>query len=103
MGEFLDKLTVKVDGKDVEGLKYSVNKDDQLVISFDEMTIDMNKSALFVISASLKDFDDYGDAVAYYLEEESDINAVEKKTGARLTVIGTAVRVAGNAVSHAFN
>ena len=103
MGEFLDKLTVKVDGKDVEGLKYSVNKDDQLVISFDEMTIDMNKSALFVISASLKDFDDYGDAVAYYLEEESDINAVEKKTGARLTVIGTAVGVAGNAVSHAFN
>ena len=103
MGEFLDKLTVKVDGKDVEGLKYSVNKDDQLVISFDEMTIDMNKSALFVISASLKDFDDYGDAVAYYLEEESDINAVEKKTGARLTVIGTAVGVAGNAVSHTFN
>ena len=103
MGEFLDKLTVKVDGKDVEGLKYSVNKDDQLVISFDEMTIDMNKSALFVISASLKDFDDYGDAVAYYLEEESDINAVEKKTGARLTVTGTAVGVAGNAISHAFN
>jgi hypothetical protein len=80
MGEFLDKLTVKVDGSEVKGLKYSVNKDDELVISFDEMTIDMNKSALFVISASLKDFDDYGDAVAYYLEDNSDINAVEKKT-----------------------
>jgi hypothetical protein len=80
MADFLDKLTVTVDGKEVEGLKYSVNKDDQLVISFDEMTIDMNKSALFVISASLKDFDDYGKNVAYYLEKDSDISAVEKKT-----------------------
>jgi hypothetical protein len=44
------------------------------------MTIDMNKSALFVISASLKDFDDYGKNVAYYLEKDSDISAVEKKT-----------------------
>jgi hypothetical protein len=86
MGDFLDKLTVKADGKEVEGLKYSVNKDDQLVISFDELTIDMNKSALFVISASLADFDDYSHYVAYYLDRESDINAVEKKTGARLEV-----------------
>ena len=101
MGEFLDKLTVKVDGSEVKGLKYNVNKDDELVISFDEMTIDMNKSALFVISASLKDFDDYGDAVAYYLEDNSDINAVEKKTWARLEVIGSHKKA--NAVSHAFN
>ena len=80
MADFLDKLTVKADGKDVEGLKFSINKDDQLVISFDEMTIDMNKSALFVISATLKDFDEYGHNVAYYLDKDSDINAVEKKT-----------------------
>jgi hypothetical protein len=80
MDKFLDKLTVKVDGEDVKGLKYSVNKDDQLVISFDEMTIDMNKSALYVISASFADFDDYGEVVAYYMEKDSDINAVEKKT-----------------------
>ena len=86
MADYLDKLTVKVDNEDVAGLKYSVNKDEQLVISFDEMTIDMNKSALFVISASLEDFDDYGHDLSYYLEQDSDINAVEKKTGARLTV-----------------
>jgi hypothetical protein len=102
MGEFLDKLTVKVDGEEVSGLKYSVNKDDKLVVSFDELSIEMNKSKLFVISASFEEFDDYGEAVAYYLEAESDINAVEKKTGARLTVDGTAL-VSTNAVSHAFN
>ena len=101
MADFLDKLTVKADGKDVEGLKFSVNKDDQLVITFDDMTIDMNKSALFVISASFKDFDDYGKTVAYYLEKDSDINAVEKKTWARLTVEGAYKKA--NAVSHAFN
>ncbi|MBO7095176.1 hypothetical protein J6V86_03235 [bacterium] len=102
MGEFLDKLSVKVDSEEVSGLKYSVNKDDQLVISFDEMTIEMNKSALFVISASFADFDDYGEVVAYYLGAESDINATEKKTGARLTVDGTAL-VKANAIPHAFN
>ena len=101
MADFLDKLTVKADGKEVEGLKFSVNKDDQLVITFDDMTIDMNKSALFVISASFKDFDDYGKTVAYYLEKDSDINAVEKKTWARLTVDGA--RKKANAVHHAFN
>ena len=101
LGEYLDKLTVKVDGKDVEGLKYSVNKDDQLVVSFDEMTIEMNKSALFVISASLEGLDEYNKAVAYYLDKESDINAVEKKTGARLTVDGTALDK-DEAIAHAF-
>ncbi len=101
MADFLDKLTVKADGKEVEGLKFNVNKDDQLVISFDELTIDMNKSALFVITASFKDFDDYGKNVAYYLKEKSDINAVEKKTGARLEVEGNYKKA--DAVSHAFN
>ncbi len=101
MADFLDKLTVTVDGKTVEGLKYSVNKDDQLVISFDELTVDMNKSALFVISASLKDFDDYGKSVGYYLEKDSDINAVEKKTWARLTVDWNYKKA--NAVHHQFN
>jgi hypothetical protein len=80
MEKFLNKLTVKADGKDVDGLKYSINRDDQLVVSFDEMTIDMNKRVLFVVSATLADFDDYGDNVAYYLGSKSDINATEKKT-----------------------
>ena len=98
MQDFLDKLTVTVDGENVAGLKYSINKDEQLVVSFDEMTIDMNKSKLFIISATLADFDDYGDYVAYSVKEDSDINAVEKKTGARLTVTRK-----WSAVSHAFN
>ena len=102
MPEFLDKLTVKVDGEEADGLKYSFNKEDQLVVSFDELTIDMNKSKLFVISASLADFDEYGEHVAYYLADKADISAVEKKTGARLDVAGTALKKT-NAIRHAFN
>jgi len=84
VGEFLDELTVTAEGKEVKGLKYSVNKDDELVISFDEITIDINKNATFVISASFKEFDDYGETIAYYIEETADVNAVEKKNGTRV-------------------
>ena len=101
MADFLDKLTVKADGEEVSGLKYSVNKDDELVISFDELSIEMNKSKLFIISASFEDFDDYGEGVAYYLARESDINAVEKKTWARLTVTGSYLK--DDAIYHGFN
>ena len=80
MDEYLDELTVTADGEDVAGLKYSVNKDDQLVVSFDEISVDMTKSVLFTVYASLRDFDDYGADVAYYLDSDSDINAIEKKT-----------------------
>ena len=84
VGEFLDELTVTAEGKDVKGLKYSVNKDDELVISFDEVKIDINKNATFVISASFKEFDDYGETIAYYIAETADVNAVEVKNGSRV-------------------
>jgi hypothetical protein len=84
MGEFLDELIVTAEGKEVKGLKYSVNKDDELVISFDEVTIDINKNATFVISASFKEFDAYGETIAYYIAETADVNAVEVKNGSRV-------------------
>jgi hypothetical protein len=62
----------------------------------------MNKSALFIISASLADFDDYTDGVQYYLQYSTDLNAVEKKTGARVEVDGTALSGA-QAKLHVFN
>jgi len=101
MGEFLDELTVTAEGKEVKGLKYSVNKDDELVISFDEVTIDINKNATFVISASFKEFDDYGETVAYYVAETADVNAVEKKNGTRVQLDLTAARKA-DAKAHKF-
>jgi hypothetical protein len=86
MKEFLDELTVTVDSKEVKA-KATVNKDDELVVSFSEdVEIAMNKSALFVFSASFKDFDAYGDAVKYEIAKTSDVNAIEKKNETRVTL-----------------
>jgi hypothetical protein len=79
VGEFLDELTVTSEGKDVKGLKYNVDKDDKLVVSFDDVNIDLNKNATFVVSASFKEFDDYGETIAYYVDDTTDVNATEKK------------------------
>ena len=84
--EFLDEAVVTVDGTEVENLKYSVNKDDELVISFDDVEIDMNKNVTFVVSLSFSEFDDYGESIAYYVAETTDFNAVEKKNWTRVTV-----------------
>jgi len=86
MKESLDELTIKADSKEVKA-KYSVNKDDELVISFnDEVEIDMNKKTTFVLSASFKDFDDYWESIQYYIDEDADFTAVEKKNGTRVNL-----------------
>ena len=89
MKEFLDELTVTVDSKEIKA-KASVNKDDELVVSFDDVDVAMNKSALFVLSASFKEFDAYGDAVKYEIAKDSDFNAVEKKNWTRVTLTNNA-------------
>ena len=73
VAEFLDKVTVLADGEEVKA-KYSVNKDNQLVISFDEVEIASKKSATFVVNMSFADdFDDYGRSIQYAIEKTTDI------------------------------
>ena len=101
MKESLDQLTVKVDWNEVKA-KYSVNKDDELVVTFNsDVEIAMNKKATFVLSATFKDFDDYGESVQYYLDEEADFNAVEKKNGTRVEVTNAATKE--NVTTYTFN
>ena len=86
MKESLDELTVKVDSKEVKA-KYSVNKDDELVVTFtDGVELGINKRATFILSASFKDFNDYGEAITYYIAEDSDFNATESKNGTRVNL-----------------
>ena len=100
--QYLDKLTVTVAGEKVSGLKYSVNKDDELVVSFNDYAIELNKNATFVVEASFaEDFDEYGETIAYYIAASEDVNAVEKKTGARVTVNSTFDE--SQAKAHKFN
>jgi hypothetical protein len=102
MKESLDELTIKVDSNKVSA-KYSVNKDDELVVTFTEdVEILMNKNKTFVLEASFKDFDDYGESVAYYINDaSSDFNAVESKNNSRVKVINTATKT--NATVYKFN
>ena len=102
MKESLDELTVKADSKEIKA-KASVNKDDELVVSFNEdVEIDINKKVTFVLSASFKDFDDYGESVSYYIAEDADFNAVEKKNETRVNLNLTKA-VKGNEKAYQFN
>ena len=103
MKESLDELTVKADSKEIKA-KASVNKDDELVVSFNEdVLIDINKKVTFVLEASFKDFDDYGESVEYYIAEEGDFNAVEKKNGTRVNLDITKSNKSAKHTTYTFN
>jgi hypothetical protein len=60
----------------------------------------MNKRAVFTVSASFKELDEYNKSIAYNLGDTTDFNATEKKTGARVTVSGSAL---GDPIVYTFN
>lgn len=99
--KFLDKVTVYAGSEKVDGLKYSVNKSKELVISFDDVEVAAKKNVTFIVNISFSDdFDDYGRWITYAIEKQSNFNAIEKKTWARLTVNLPAI---GDWVGHQFN
>ena len=103
MKESLDKLTIKADSKEVDA-KYSVNKDDELVVSFsDEVEVQMNKKVTFILYATFKDFDDYGETIEYYISEDSNFNAVESKNGTRVNLNINAAKTRADATVYTFN
>ena len=82
---YLDKVEVLADGKAVSNLKFSTNRDDQLVVSFDALSVERGKNINFVVNASLKNFDKFGNNVNLIPVDASSINAVEAKTRSRVT------------------
>lgn len=96
--KFLKNVEVLANGKAVNGVRHNVNKDDQLVISFDKMELAIRERVTFVVKATFEDFDAYGNVMQYKVSENGDFNATEKKTGARVTV-----NVTGNWPVYTFN
>ena len=87
--EFVDEVVVTFDGKEVKGLRYDFDNDDKLVVSFDAEEIAINKNATIVVKATFtEDFDEYNEAIQYYVAETTDIKAVESKTSSQVTVNG---------------
>jgi hypothetical protein len=86
LDEFVKDVKVTVDGKEVSGLNWTANKDNELVVSFDEAEIAINKNAQFVTSIAMENFDDYGHVARLVLKNSGDLKAIEKKTGSRVSV-----------------
>ena len=84
--KFAEDVEVTVNGEKVKGLKWSFNKDDELVISFDDVEIAGKETATIVVKMSLnEEFDNIGAWVAYYIEDLTKFNATDKKTGTRVS------------------
>jgi hypothetical protein len=86
LDEFVSKVKVTADGKEVSGLKYNVTKDNELVLSWDTIEVAIRKDVQIIVSVAMENLDEFGKYVRLVLKEEGDLNAVEKKTGARVTV-----------------
>ncbi|MBR4634523.1 hypothetical protein IKO50_06360 [bacterium] len=49
LSRYLEDVKVTKDGKELDGLKFKVTKDDEIVITFDEIELPINKTATFIV------------------------------------------------------
>ena len=79
LSDNVENVTVKVDGEEVKGLTYTIKKD-TLKVNFNKVNIGIKKNSLFTVYVTLKDdFEDYNDKVTFYLDNTSDLKALEQK------------------------
>jgi hypothetical protein len=89
--DFVENVVVTANGEKVSGLKTSFNKDDELVVSFNDVEVAARKNVTFAVSANLgNEFDEYTKTIAYAIQDSDDVSALEKKTGARVSVTSNA-------------
>ena len=84
--KYAKDVEVTVNGKEVSGLKWNINKDDELVISFSEIEVAGKETATIAVNMSFnEEFDKFNQAVTYYIEKLSNFNATDKKTETRVS------------------
>ena len=86
LDEFVKDVKVTADGKEVNGLKFRATKDNELVMSWDEIEVAINKDVQIVVSIAMENFDEFQKYARLVLKDAGDLNAIEKKTGARVTI-----------------
>ena len=86
--KYAKDVTVTFNGKEVDGVKWNINKDDELVVSFDEVEVAGKETATIAVNMSFsEDFENFGALkwiVQYRIKNISNFNAVDKKTGTRI-------------------
>lgn len=84
--KFAKDVEVTINGKDVSGLKWNINKNDELVVSFDEVEVAGKETITIAVSMSFnEEFDNFGETVTYGITQLSNFNATDKKTGTRVS------------------
>jgi len=88
--KYVKDVEVTVDGKEVSGLKWKINKDDELVISFSDVEISAKQTSTFAVKASFnEDFNEFGYSIQYNIADMTKFNALDKKTESRVTAQDT--------------
>jgi len=89
--DYIDDVEVTVNDEAVKGLKFTADKKD-LTISFNTVEIDAKASANFVVSISLKDYDEAPGATLTYTLKGNTFNATEKKSWIRVSIADQALQ-----------
>jgi hypothetical protein len=71
-------------------LKWNVTKDNEVVLSWDTIEVAINKDVQLVVSVAMENLDEFQKVVRLVLDSAGDLNATEKKTGARVSVVAPA-------------
>ena len=101
--KYAKDVTVTVDGKEVAGLKWNINKDDELVVSFSEIEVEGKKTVSIAVNMSFnEEFDNFGESVNYKIKQLSNFNATDKKTGTRVSESTTKPLSAVNWATYTF-
>ena len=83
--KYVSKVEVTVDGEEVDGLKWNINKEDELVISFKDVELAAKQNSTFVVKASFnEDFDQFDYSIQYNIASMDKFNAIDKKTESRV-------------------
>ncbi len=84
----LADVEVLIAGEAVKGLEWSVDKK-ELKINFNDVEIAAKANAMVTVNVTLVDtFEDFNEDIDVSIVKSSHINAVEKKTGARVSLAG---------------
>ncbi len=85
----VESLEVTVDGDILKNVTWDINSKDEVKINFDSIDIETRSSATFAVNfIFVKDLEDLGKTIQLTMAT-ADFNAIEKKTGARVTVENT--------------
>jgi hypothetical protein len=86
----LDKISnveILADGEKLNKVSFSTSsKKDEMTVTFPEQEIAIKKSTTFTVRVTLEDVEDLGEAIAFVIDEASDLNVTESKTSVRAKV-----------------